>query len=303
MPRRPSSRPLAGLLSAVTAYLSWGLTPIYFKTLIAVPPFQILLHRIIWSLVLLLPLMAIMKRWPAFIRALTTWRTLLILLCSTLLVACNWFLFIWAINTDRILQASLGYYINPILNVLLGMVFLKERLRPMQVVALLLAASGVLFLTVYHGEFPAIALGMAFTFGLYGLIRKVAPVDSVEGLAVETLLLTLPAVGLLIYFDINGSGAIFRIDRHTDLLLMGCALVTALPLLLFTFGTRSLPFTTIGFLQYIAPSCTFLLAVFAYQEPFLKAQMITFTLIWIALVMFSVDATLNYRKTNRGISN
>lgn len=299
-PEKQHRQSLSGLFSAVGAYLSWGLTPIYFKALAGVPAFQILLHRIVWSLVLMLPLLVIFKRWAAFLRALRTWRTLLILMCSTLLVACNWFLFIWAINTDRVLQTSLGYYINPIMNVLLGTIFLKERLRPMQIVAVGLAALGVLILTFHHGEFPGLALSLAFSFGFYGLIRKVAPVDSMEGLAVETLLLAIPAVALLVYYDIGGTGAIFRVDRQTDLLLMGCALVTALPLLMFTYGTRTLQFSTIGFLQYIAPSCTFLLAVFAYHEPFYKAQMITFTLIWIALAIFSVDATLQYRWSTSG---
>jgi chloramphenicol-sensitive protein RarD len=221
---------------------------------------------------------------------------MLVLLLTTMLVSSNWFVFIWAINSDRILQTSLGYYINPLINVMLGVVFLKERLRPAQLVAVILAAVGVVYLTIKIGRPPWIALFLAFTFGFYGLIRKVAAVNALVGLTIETLLLSLPALAYLGYHYIDGSGAFLRSDGRTDILLMCAALVTALPLLLFTTGARKIHFSTIGILQYIAPSCTFLLAVFVYREPFRTAQLWTFILIWIALLLYSIDSVVYFRR-------
>lgn len=289
----------AGLASAVAAYLIWGLTPIYFKSLAMVPPFEILMHRIVWSFAMLLPLLALNRRWALFVKTLKNPRLLLILTASTLLVGTNWFLFIYAINTDRILQTSLGYYINPLVNVLLGVLFLGERLRRLQMIAVALAAIGVAYLTLYYGAFPGIALALAFSFAFYALVRKLAPVAAMEGLAVETLLLSVPALAFLMYLNQQGTGAIFRLGPRVDLLLMGTAAATAVPLLLFTFGARILKLTIIGFLQYIAPSCTFLLAVFVYQEPFQKAQMISFGLIWTALAIFSFDAFRHQQRLNQ----
>ena len=296
-----SRQTLVGFPCALSAYLIWGLTPIYFKTLASVPAFEILMHRIFWSFLFLLPLAVVLKRGRALVAALTAGRTLLILTASTLLVAFNWFLFIWAINSNHILQTSLGYYINPLVNVSLGVVFLRERLRPLQKIAILMAAAAVLQLTVFYGEFPWVALCLAFSFGFYGLIRKVAPVGALEGLTVETFLLSMPAGAYLVYLDSLGQGTIFRLSPRLDHLLIGTALVTAVPLLLFTLGARRLHLSTIGFLQYIAPSCTFLLAVLVYGEPFSLPQMITFGVIWLALAVFSADAVLFYRRNTRSL--
>lgn len=294
--QNPHQQSLIGLSCALIAYLIWGLCPVYLKALAAVPAFEILMHRIIWSFLFLVPLLLLYKRWHTFTSALKNLRTLSILSSSTILIGINWFVFIWAINNDRILQASLGYYINPIVNVLLGMVFLKERLRPLQIVAAVLAGIATLYLTVYQGEFPWIALALAFSFGFYGLIRKVAPVEAMEGLAVETLILSMPATAYLFYLDHVGTGVLFHTGIKIDLLLMGTILITAIPLILFTIGARRLHLTTIGFLQYIAPSGNFLLAIFVYHEPLAMAQLWTFITIWVALVIFSTDAALFYRK-------
>lgn len=298
-PMPPQSTPTSftGLSSATLAFLIWGLSPIFYKALAHVRPFEILMHRMVWSFVFLLPLLLLLNRWQTFIRSLKNKRTLVLLSVTTFLVAINWFTFIWAINNDRIMQTSLGYYINPLVNVMLAMLFLKERLRPLQAVSVTLALAGVGYLTLSIGEFPWVALVLAFSFALYGLIRKMAPVPALEGLSVETLILFAPAAGYLAYLDLHGMGTFFRFSLQTDLLLMTTSLVTAVPLLLFTVGARLLPFITIGFLQYLAPSCTFLLAVFVYREPFSASQAITFILIWIALVLFSMDALINYRKT------
>jgi len=292
-----------GVVYAASAFLIWGISPIYWKALRAVPAFEIILHRMVWSFFFLVPLILVMRRWTDFIDALKNYRTLLTLLFTALIIGANWLLYIWAVNNDNLLQASLGYYINPLVNVVLGMVFLKERLRPPQILAVLLAAAGVLYLTIYYGEFPWIALALAVSFGLYGLIRKIAPVGSLAGLTVETLLLSIPALIYLLYIDSQGVGTIFRVSLKLDLLLMGCALATAIPLLFFTLGARRLYLTTVGLLQYIAPSCMFLLAVFLFREPLVKAQVVTFIFIWTALAIYSTDSVRYYRRAERNLSN
>ncbi len=284
-----------GVVYAASAFLIWGISPIYWKALRAVPAFEIILHRMVWSFFFLVPLIIIMRRWQEFIDVFKNHRTLLILLVTALIVGGNWLLYIWAVNNDYLLQASLGYYINPMVNVVLGMVFLKERLRRPQMLSALLAFAGVLYLTISYGEFPWIALTLALSFGLYGLIRKVAPVGALVGLTVETLLLSVPALVYLFYLDSRGAGTIFRVSLKLSLLLMGCALVTAIPLLFFTLGARRLYLSTLGLLQYIAPSCMFFLAVFLYREPFSSAQVVTFIFIWTALAIYSTDSVRFYR--------
>lgn len=288
-----------GLLSALGAYLIWGFSVILFKQLKAVPPFEILMHRMIWSFILLIALVLVFKRRRAMSQALKSFRTLRVLLVSTLLVSCNWGIFIWAVNSDHILDASLGYFICPLVNIVLGAVILHERLRRLQRAAVFLAAAAVLYLTLSYGNFPWVALVLAISFGFYGLLRKTAPVEALEGLTVETLLMCLPAAGYLLWLDRHGTGAFLHVNSLTDLLLMATALVTAVPLLLFTFGARRLNLATIGILQYIAPSCNFLLAVFYYREPFVSAQLYTFSAIWLALAIYSYDAVLQARRMQR----
>jgi chloramphenicol-sensitive protein RarD len=292
-----------GVVYATSAFLIWGISPIYWKALRAVPALEIILHRIVWSFFFLVPLVILMRRWQEFKDALKNYRTVLVLLFTALIVGGNWLLYIWAVNTDRLIQASLGYYINPLVNVLLGVVFLKERLRPPQIVAVLLAAAGVLYLTFYYGEFPWIALTLAVSFGIYGLIRKIVPVGSLVGLTVETLLLSIPALAYLFYLDSHGVGAFLRVSLKLDLLLMGCAIATAMPLLFFTLGARRLYLSTVGLLQYIAPSCMFVLAVFLFREPFSKAQVVTFIFIWTALAIYSTDSVRYYHRSEQRPSN
>ncbi|MFC1823818.1 EamA family transporter RarD [Thermodesulfobacteriota bacterium] len=287
-----------GVGYAGPAFLIWGLSPLYWKVLRAVPAFEIIMHRVIWSFLFLLAFILIRRSWKEFTASLKNWRILLILLVTTLLVVGNWLLYIWAVNHDHVLQASLGYYINPLVNVLLGVLFLKERLRPLQVLAVVIAASSVCLLTLHYGEFPWIALTLGFSFGFYGLIRKVAPVSPLVGLSIETLILFLPALGYITYLDIIGTGSFLRVSITIDLFLVGSALVTALPLLLFNLAARRLHLSTVGFMQYIAPSCMFLLAVFLFREPFTMAQVWTFILIWLALAFYSVDSVLYYRRFN-----
>ncbi len=284
-----------GFVCATSAFLIWGASPIYWKTLSGIPAFEILMHRVVWSFLFLVPLVVWQNRWSELKSVLRSPRILLILVATTFFVACNWLIFIWAVNSGHVLQTSLGYYINPLLSVFLGMVFLRERLRPLQTLAVLLAAIGVLFMTFKLGAFPWIALSLALSFGLYGLIRKVAPVGPLIGLTIETLILTPFALGYLIYLNHLGTGAFIRLGLRIDLLLMASALVTALPLLLFNLGAKKLYLSTLGFLQYIVPSCFFLFAVFVFLEPISSAQVWTFILIWTALAVYSADSMITYR--------
>ena len=286
---------LTGVAYASAAFLIWGLSPIYWKVLHNIPAFEIIMHRVIWSFLFLLIVLVFPRHWNEFMAAVKNRRTFLILFPTTMLLGFNWYIYIWSVNNEHILQASLGYFINPLINVLLGMVFLRERLRPLQIVSLVLAGIGVLYLTFHYGEFPWIALSLAFAFGFYGLIRKVAPVSSLVGLSVEMLLLSVPALTYIVFLYMKGTGALFRISIKIDLFLMGAAFLTAFPLLLFTLGARRLNLSTVGFLQYTAPSCMFLLGVFLYNEPLSSSQILTFVLIWTALCIYSTDSVIYYR--------
>jgi chloramphenicol-sensitive protein RarD len=286
----------AGVLYAGMAFFIWGISPVYWKAMQQVPAFEIVTHRVVWSFVFLIGLTLIQHRWDEFRCVLKNPRTLLTLTLTTLLVSGNWLLYIWAVNAGYMLQASLGYYINPLVNVLLGMVFLKERLRRPQALAVLLACAAVIFRTVSYGELPWIALTLGFTFGLYGLIRKVAPVGSLVGLTVETLLLTLPGIVYLVTLEGQGSGALFHGSLALDALLIGTGVFTAVPLLFFNLGARRINLSTLGLMQYIAPSGMFLLAVFVYGEPFTAVQGWTFVMIWAALAIYSIDSLRAYRR-------
>ena len=290
------SESVFGLVYAASAFLIWGLSPVYWKALGAVPALEITMHRVVWSFFFLMGLILLQRRWPEFAVVLKNGRMLLTLLSTAILVSANWLLYIWAVNNNYMLQASLGYYINPLVNVVLGLLFLRERLRRPQILAVMLAAGGVLYLTISFGEFPWISLTLALSFGLYGLIRKVAPVGALVGLAVETMLLSPPAVIYLIYLNSQGVDTILRVSLKLDLLLIGCAPLTAAPLLFFTLGAKRLYLSTLGLMQYIGPSGMFLLAVFYYNEPFSTIQVWTFAMIWAALVIYSTDSVIYYRR-------
>ncbi len=295
-PDASRSESVLGVIYAGAAFVIWGLAAVYWKELGSVPPLEIIAHRVAWSFFFLFSLIILQRQWNQFVVILQNPRMLLILLSTSILVGANWLLYVWAVNNNHLLQASLGYYINPLVNVVLGMVFLKERLRRPQILAVLLATIGVLYLTIQYGQFPWIAICLAMSFGLYGLIRKVAPVSPLVGLTVETLLLLLPAIGYLLYLDFQGTGTIFRVSLKFDLLLIGCAPLTAVPLLFFTAGAKRLYLSTVGLMQYIGPSGMFLLAVFYYHEPFSTAQIWTFVMIWTALVIYSTDSVMYYRR-------
>jgi len=288
-----------GVFYGLAAFGFWGLVPIYFKAVAHVPPLEILAHRVVWSVVLTAALLSLGGDWRGLRAAAASPRLLGILLMSAALIACNWFVFIYAVATDRILEASLGYFINPMVNVLLGMVFLRERLRPWQGVAVLLAAAGTIVLTVSYGRLPWIALVLAFSFGVYGLVRKTVRIESLNGLFVETTLLSPVALGYLLFLGIQGHGRFLAGDVRTSVLLVLAGAVTAFPLVWFTSGARRLTYTTVGLLQYLAPTLQFLLAVVVYGEPFTTVHLLTFTLIWAGLSIFMLDVFAHQRRGSR----
>lgn len=296
-----TSERTTGVIYGLAAFLWWGLCPIYFKAVAHVAPSEVLAQRIVWSFVLLMVLLAVRGRLGETARAARQPRVLLALSASTVLVAVNWYTFIWAVSHDQVLQASLGYFINPLVNVLLGLVVLRERLRPWQWLSLALAVAGVALLGLRLGGVPVISLTLAFSFGLYGLIRKMASVGPTVGLAIESALLTPIALVALVIWNAQGTLAFGHLDRATDGLLALSGVITALPLVWFAAGARRLRYSTMGFLHYTTPSGQFLLAVFAYHEPFSSQKLMSFLLIWIALAVFTADTVAAHRGRRRRV--
>jgi chloramphenicol-sensitive protein RarD len=278
----------SGLLLGFSAYLLWGFLPLYFKAIDRVGAIEIVSHRIVWSLFFLGLLATVWKKWSGIRVALTTPRLLMTLILTAVLIGANWLIYIYAVVSGHVLEGSLGYYLNPLVNVLLGVVLLKERLSRFQKIAVGLAAVGVAILAAGAGGALWISLSLAGSFALYGYLRKVAPVDSLEGLSIETIVLLPLALGWILWVQQTGDAGFLR-DRTTDLLLVLGGAVTAIPLLLFTAAARRLPYSTLGFLQYVAPSLQFLLAVLAFGEPLTPSHMICFALIWTALAIFIVE--------------
>lgn len=273
---------------AVVAYSLWGLLPIYWKLLGAVPAIEVLTHRIVWSLGFIAVLLFARRGWRRTLGFLRDRETRGAMLLSPALIATNWFIFIWAVSADRVTEASLGYYINPLLNVALARVFLGERLRPLQGVAVALAAIGVVTLTVMRGELPWVSVVLAVSFALYGLVRKRTPVGAVEGLAIETGLVTPLAIGYLLLLS-PPLGHLVTADPVTVGLLVGAGVITAVPLLAFAGAARRLRYTTLGMIQYLAPTLQLGCAVLLYGEAFTQAHAITFGLIWIAVLLYVID--------------
>ena len=284
------SQAALGLAYALGAFGLWGLSPLYWRQLAHVPAFEILLHRAIWSALLMA--LGVRRRSGELRRAFKHRPTVLVLLSTTALVGVNWFLYIRAIEDHRLLDASLGYYITPLLNVLLGVAVLGERLRPLQGVAAALALGGVLWLVKLHGHLPWLALSLAGTFALYSLLRKAASVDALIGLSFETLILAIPAA--LIVCWLAGRGRAVP-DARTWLLLAGGAGVTALPLLWFVEAARRLDLKTLGFLQFSSPTFQFLIAFLVFGEPLPKERFLSFALIWGAVALYCADAALRSR--------
>lgn len=284
-----------GIWYAIGAYTTWGLFPVYWKWLHKVPALQLLSHRILWSFGLLFMVILASKQWHLFRAAVLRRGVLRFYFAAALLIGVNWLTYIWAVNAGFIVETSLGYFINPLLSVLMGVIFLRERLRPLQWLPIGLAAVGVLYLTLAYGSLPWIALTLAFTFGFYGLVKKTAPLGSLYGLTLETGILFLPALAFLLFAETSGQGAFLHSGTTSDLLLVGAGLVTTIPLLMFASAAQRIPLSLVGILQYIAPTLQFLLGVLVYKEPFSHSQFIGFGIVWVALIIFGIEGFLTHR--------
>jgi len=288
-----------GVLLGITAYMIWGSFPVFFKALEGATPIEIVCHRITWSAAFLFVLVSARRQLPKIWGSVLD-RSILLTLCgSTLLIATNWLVFLFAIQRGEVLQSSLGYFMTPLVSVFLGFVFLRERLTFWQSTSVLFAFVGVLNLTFYQGQFPWIALTLAISFSLYGLLRKLAKVESMIGLTVETLLLAPISLAYLVYLSYQQQGAFLSGSPQLNLLLPVSGVVTAIPLLLFVGAARRLRLSTIGFLQYITPSMHFILAVGLYGEPFSRSHLFSFLFIWAGLGIYSVDAILQNTRADK----
>jgi len=289
-----------GILNAFGAYFLWGLVPIYWKFLKHVPALQLIGHRIVWSFLLLAAFLFVTRRWRK-LWTLASDRTILgIYVVAALLCGFNWLIYVWAVNAGFIVEASLGYFITPLFSVLLGVVFLRERLRLLQSISVGLAGAGVLYLALALRRAPWIALGLALTFGLYGLAKKKAPLSSSYGLTLESGILFLPGLLFLVYQDWIGQGAFFHTGLRSDVLMAGAGLITTVPLVLFTSAAQQIPLTTVGLMQYLTPTCQLLLGVLVYGEAFSRTQALGFGIVWVALAVFCTEALLSHNRGTHG---
>jgi chloramphenicol-sensitive protein RarD len=289
-----------GMWIAVGAYALWGVMPLYWHLLKAVPSLQIVLHRVVWS-ALFVGVYLLWRDGRGWLRkTLAAPRLWWMLALSGIMIAFNWGLYVWAVNAGHVIETALGYFINPLLNVVIGVLFLRERLRPLQWLSVAIAAAGVLWLTVRYGQVPWIALALAVSFGLYGVLRKLAHVDAVAGLGVESAYLFVPALVLLLWSETHGAGGFGAgYGASADVLLVLAGIITALPLVGFAYAVRRIPLATVGLLQYIAPTLQFLIGVFVFAEPFDRERLIGFACIWLALAIFAGEGLWRARRSRR----
>ncbi|SPA10373.1 putative predicted permease rarD [Cupriavidus taiwanensis] len=293
-----------GILYALLAYLIWGLLPLYIKSLPGIAPTEILLHRMVWSLVFLGLILAWRRQWAWLGQVVRDRRLLLSFAASAALLCANWFLYIWAVSANRVVDASLGYFINPLFSVLLGVVFLHERLRRVQWLAIAVAAAGVAWLTVAAGQLPWIALALAASFGGYGLLRKTGALGALEGLSLETLLLFPLAAAALGWLFATGQDSFTHAARGTQWLLLLAGPVTAVPLLFFAAGARRIPLSLLGLLQYTGPTLQLLLGVWLWHEPFPAQKQVGYALIWLSLALYAAEGLwMNARQKPAGIQS
>jgi chloramphenicol-sensitive protein RarD len=286
-----------GLIAGVACFTTWGLIPIYWKLIASVPATEILAHRFVGTTAFLSILLSWQHRWGEVIANVRSPRARIYCLTGGLAIATNWFLFIWAVNTGRVIETSLGYFMTPLMNVLFGALFLRERLTRWQLISVFLALLGVLNLTFGYGRFPWIAVSLCVSFGLYGLLRKKSGTAAIPGLFIETILLLPLAIVFLIYLQNTDSLVFGRAGWWLSVLLVSTGVVTSVPLFWFGYATRHLRLITVGFLQYLSPIGSFFLGVFLFHEPFTRGHLITFVLIWIALAIFTAEAVLRWRST------
>ncbi len=288
-----------GVASGLAAYAMWGLFPLYFPLLEPAGGVEIVAHRVVWSVVFVALLLTAMRRWGHVRAVVTDRRALLVLAGAAVLIAANWLIFVYGVNSGHVVETSLGYFINPLVSVLLGVVVFGERLRRLQWVAVGIAAVAVAVLTVDYGRPPWIALSLAATFGLYGLMKKLVRVEAAPGLFVETLLVTLPAIGVLAFLHADGAGTFGDAGAGHAVLLVSSGIATAVPLLLFAAAARRIPLSTIGLLQYLTPLMQLSVGVFVYDEPMPPARLAGFAIVWLALAVFTADTLRHARAGTR----
>lgn len=284
-----------GILNGLAAYALWGFFPIYWKFLHNVAALQVIGHRIGWSFLLLIAITLLTKQWDVFRSAALKPNVIGIYTIAAILLTINWLVYVWGVNSGFIVETSLGYFINPLLSVLLGVIFLRERLRAAQWIPVGIAAIGVIYLTLIYGRLPWIALTLAFSFGVYGLVKKLAPLGSLFGLTLETAIVFPVALIYLLWVEYGGTGAFLHEGALTNILLIGAGAVTTIPLLMFASAAKQIPLSVVGLLQYIAPTLQFLIGIFIYGEPFDKSHLIGFGIVWVALIIFWVENFLAHR--------
>ncbi|MER2112849.1 EamA family transporter RarD [Solibacillus isronensis] len=289
-----------GVLLAIGAYLMWGIIPLYWKQLQHVGSVEILVGRVIWSFVFTVLFVLLIRQYKQMIADIKMlWKNkkqFFLLFVASVFVSLNWGIFIWAVNNGHLLQTSLGYYINPLISVLFGLIFFKEKISRATAVAVIIAAIGVGYQAVLGGTIPWVSLALALTFAFYGVIKKQIPLDATRGLAIETLFVLPIAVGIYIYLMKTSEIAFMQVDWKTNLLLMGGGIVTALPLVLFAKSAQKIPLYLMGFIQFLAPTISLMLGIFLYKEPFTLTEFITFVCIWLAVFIFSASKVLEARK-------
>ena len=281
-----------GYWFAIATYTLWGILPIYWKLIKAVPALEIVSHRMLWSFVFVSLIVFYQKDWKNIRFAIKNRKTRLTFLTTAILLSANWLIYVWAVNAGFIVETSLGYFINPLVNVVLGVVFLKEKLRLWQWIPVGIAAIGVMYLTINYGALPWISLSLAFSFGFYGLLKKTAAINSIQGFTLETGFMFLPALSYLLFLGFTGSGSWGSGSASQTTLLICAGIATGLPLLLFGAAAKRIDLSTLGFFQYIAPTLQFLIGIFLYGEDFSQTQLVGFSLIWLALFVFSLDSWL-----------
>lgn len=285
-----------GLLFALGAFLIWGLTPIFFKWVKHVGVYEIIAHRISWMCLILCVMMLVTRRTADLKPYIRDKRMVGMMFITALLVSTNWLTFTWAVTHDRVLDTSMGYFINPLVNVFLGMLFLRERLRPGQAISVVLAFCGVAYMVIQHGTLPWVSLALPFSFGMYGLLRKKIPIDAFNGLLMESLTILPFALGYMMYLATQEQLVFMQEGSNTKTLLMCCGLISVVPLILFTAGVRRVPYSTIGILQYIGPSMTFFLSIFLFKEDLDQVQLVAFLFIWTSLIIFVTEGILYTRR-------
>lgn len=285
-----------GTWYAIGTYVLWGVLPIYWKQLHNIPAVEMIGHRIVWSFLAVSLVLVVQKDLGKLMKVVSKPGVLLPYAAASLLIGINWLIYIWAVNANFIVETSLGYFINPLFSVLMGVILLKERLRSWQWLPIILAASGVIYITLAYGQLPWIALGLALSFGLYGLVKKTAPLNSLYGLTLETGFLFLPAFVYLLILQSIGKSAFLHTGVQTDLLVVLSGIVTAIPLLLFAAAAQKIPLSLVGILQYIAPTLQFLIGVFLYHEAFSQIQLVGFGMVWMALIFFALEGYLNSKR-------